>query len=102
MTQVPEKWRELPLAEQMANIGSEVHRMAVFSSRGDTEHLRNAGERALDLIEATITARGGAEKRELTLLKDVVRDAMHGSKEYAISYEMLESYFLPFAIRARS
>lgn len=43
-----ERWREMPLIEQMANIGSEVGRTRKWAEKGNTRMAESAYLRALD------------------------------------------------------
>ncbi len=47
------KWFSLSLAEQMANIGSEVERTIIWKRKNDPEYSRLAFERALELADLT-------------------------------------------------
>ena len=93
------RWRTLSLAEQLANVGSEVGRMR----RARDERLRNgAFERALELLDLTL-----ADPRWRTRLKEIARarellcDAAAGGSEYGTTLEDLDRYFLAFAVVAR-
>ena len=49
------KWQKMSLIEQMANIGSEVERAINWKNKNDKEYSRMAFERALELIDLTIS-----------------------------------------------
>lgn len=94
------RWFTLTLAEQLGNVGSEVHRMAIAQSEED----RNlAFVRALELLDLTL-----ADSRHIRRLKEIARvreflcDAASGGKQYYTSIEDLDRYFLQFAIAARA
>lgn len=68
-----ERWASLSLAEQMANIGSEVGRSVKWLSKGKKDMADSAYLRALDLIDLTISrGRPGQSGRD-ALLKELLR-----------------------------
>jgi hypothetical protein len=48
------RWREFPLAWQMANIGADVGRAINWKEKGDSKSAYMAFERALELFDLTI------------------------------------------------
>lgn len=95
------RWFELSLAEQLGNIGSEVHRAA--RARGDEKRFENAVARALELFHLTISdPRWKKRLKELTRAREVFCDAVLGGTEYGTSLEDLDKYFYYFAFAARS
>ena len=91
------RWRQMSLAEQMANIGSEVGRAAKWQGKDD-KIFYGAVTRALELFDLTLEDpkwRGG-RLLELGRLKEVFCDGVLGGKEYGTKLSGLESYFLPF------
>jgi len=91
------RWRQMPLAEQMANIGSEVGRAAKWQGRDD-KIFYGAVTRALELFDLTLEDpkwRGG-RLLELGRLKEVFCDGVLDGKEYGTTLSGLENYFLPF------
>lgn len=97
------RWHSLSLPQQMANIGAEASRLNGWLQRGDKNHAQNAAERALELIDLTIAdKRLKGRRRELTRLREVICDLWTLQGDYDIKPELIESYFLPFAILARS
>lgn len=90
------RWHNLPLAEQMANIGSEVGRAAKWQDK-DNAHFDGAVKRAMELIDLTIEdTRWRNRSQELGRLKEVFCDGVLGGKEYKTDLHDLEKYFLPF------
>jgi len=93
------KWQEMSLARQIGNIGSEVCRMLHFKENGDKENEKVSGERALELIDLTIDdKRWRGRLKEVGRLREVVADFFIDAKNFDVSPESLNSYFLPFAI----
>ena len=91
------RWHKMSLAEQMANIGSEVGRAAKWQGK-DEKIFFGAVTRALELFDLTLEDsrwRGG-RLYELGRLKEVFCDGVLGGKEYGTVLSSLEKYFLPF------
>ena len=95
------KWFELSLAEQLANIGSEVGRTAKWQGK-DEKIFWGAVERALDLFDLTLAdSRWKGRLYEIARAREVFCDAVFGGKLYKSSLKNLEQYFLLFAFAAR-
>lgn len=95
------KWRELSLAEQMGNVGSEISRAVLWQNK-DQKIFEGAIERALELLCLTIgDPRWRKRLKELARVREFICDAVFGSKEYGTSLEDLNRYFFNFALAAR-
>lgn len=96
------KWFKLSLAEQLANIGSEVSRVRKWQGRDD-KIFWNAVERALELFDLTLedTRWREARLREIARVRELFCDTVLGGKDYQTSLKDLERYFLPFTLFAR-
>jgi hypothetical protein len=95
------EWFNLSLAEQLANIGSEVSRASKWQGK-DKNIFWGAVERALELFDLTITdSRWKGRLREIARAREVFCDAVLEGKNYQCSLEDLESYFLPFTFLVR-
>ncbi|PTY40125.1 hypothetical protein [Brachyspira hampsonii] len=91
------KWKTLSLAEQMANIGSEVYRAIKFKKKNNSEYSKNAAYRALELIDLTILAQYKKHSiKEFTRLREVLCDYLLGDNEYNTD-ESIMKYFDSFA-----
>ena len=91
------KWNTLSLAEQMANIGSEVYRAIKFKNKNNFEYPKNAAYRALELIDLTILAQYKKHSiKEFTRLREVLCDYLLGDNEYNTD-ESIMKYFDSFA-----
>lgn len=91
------RWQRMSVAEQLANIGSEVGRSAKWQGKDDKIFF-GAVTRALELFDLTLEDsrwRGG-RLLELGRLKEVFCDGVLGGKEYKTDLRDLEKYFLPF------
>jgi len=97
------RWFELSLVEQLANVGSEVHRTTSWKNKSDLEYSQKAFERALELLDLTI-----ADKKNIERLKEIVRareclvDYFMYDNIYGSSDEKWENYFYAFAYAARN
>ncbi|SRR6266436_1363295 len=98
------KWETITLAEQLANIGSEIGRVSHWQRAKDVQQKRLALKRALELIRLTISDHRWANHRrkEIVVLRSVVRDTFMGKNRTHTRPELLEAYFIPFALHAAS
>jgi hypothetical protein len=95
------RWFTLSLAEQLGNIGSEVHR--AIRAREDEKRFESAITRGLELFVLTLSdPRWHGRLKELTRVKELLCDAILGGSEYGTSLEDLDKYFYYFAVAARS
>lgn len=93
----PERWRKIPFALQMGNIGSEINRVIHWHEIGDKEKKENALWRALELIDLTINQK---KSGEILRLREVICDVFLDKNSYNISINSLKNYFLQFALLA--
>lgn len=95
------RWFKFSLAEQMANIGSEVSR--AIKARGDSKRFEGAVVRAFELLYLTISdVRWRKRLKELTRARELFADAVLGGKEYGTKLEDLDRYFYYFAFASRA
>lgn len=96
------RWGQFSLAEQLANVGSEVGRMLRWRGR-DERLMTGAFERALELLDLTLADRRWRDRlREIARARELLCDAAAGGREYGTTLEALDRYFLAFAVAARS
>ncbi len=96
------RWKELSLAEQMANIGSEVGRAMRWRRKGNTEFAQRAAVRALELLDLSLDAgHSYSQLKELARVREAVVDYLFGSNEFASSEALWRSYFDHFNYAAR-
>lgn len=96
------RWHEMPLVEQLANIGSEVGRATRAKSLGNEQRLAPALDRCLELFDLTLADdRWHGRRREIARAREVVCDFLVGDNDYGSTAESLDAYFLPFAMAAR-
>jgi len=96
-----EKWFGLSLAEQMANIGSEVERTIIWKNKKNIEYSQLAFERALELIDITrLDPKNKLKLRELCRMREILVD-WHFDNEYQSTDESWQKYFYAFNYLAR-
>jgi len=97
-----ERWFKLSLAEQLANIGSEVGRAAKWQGR-DEDSFWGAVTRALELFDITqMDTRWKKRRPEIDRARETFADAVLGGLEYKGDLKNLEKYFMHFAIVANT
>lgn len=95
------RWQQLSLAEQLANVGSEVGRMRRWRGR-DERLMAGAFARALELLDLTLVdPRWRYRLREIARARELLCDAAAGGSDYGTTLEDLDRYFLAFAVAAR-
>ena len=97
------RWFELSLPEQLGNVGSEVGRATRYHRDGQLERRNRALDRALELLDLTISDLRwrGPRLQEICRAREVLADTFFGDNQYHDSPEALEKYFSHFAILAR-
>ena len=95
------KWRELSLAEQLANVGSETNRALNWQGR-DEQLYKNAINRALELLDLTISdPRWRKRLKEIVRVREFLGAAIFGDNEFKTSLKDLDKYFFNFTLVAR-
>ena len=96
------RWRQLPLVEQMANIGSEVERALNWRAKNNAAYCRQAAERALELMDLTLdSVKGLAKLKEVARVREVLVDYFFGENEYGFTEAALRKYFFNFTYASR-
>jgi hypothetical protein len=95
------KWFLLSLAEQMANIGSEIERTIIWKEKADKNYSRLAFERALELIDLTkLDPKNRERLKELCRMREMLVDWFY-ENQYHSSNSSWQNYFLSFNYFAR-
>ncbi len=98
-----DRWSRFSLPQQMANIGSEVHRLIAWKKKNDQVHFDAAFDRALELIDLTLAdPRWKTGYKEIARVREVLCDIFFGENQYDTSLEDLDHYFFQFALVGRS
>ena len=99
------KWDRLSLAEQMANVGSEVERTIAWKRKGRPDFSDRAFERAIELLDLTIAdKKNRARLKELLRVREALADHFVFDNFYQSTPESWQRYFRFFlvAIRGKS
>ena len=96
------RWAEMSLAEQMANIGSEVSRALNWKKKDKKDLSQKAFNRALELIDMTVTPiKKYSKLKEIFRVREALVDFFYGANEFASSELLWRRYFDHFAYLAR-
>ena len=96
------KWGKFSLAEQMANIGSEVGRTIRWKEKKNHQYSKMAFIRALELLDLTINCRKNKKRlKELTRVREALVDYFEGENKFSSSDELWQKYFFAFNYSAR-
>jgi len=97
----PEKWFKKSLAEQLANVGSEVERSIIWKNKGDKEYQNLSFERGLELIDLTREDPKNKKRlRELCRMRETLVD-WHFDNQYKSTDKSWQNYFMAFNYLAR-
>ncbi len=95
------RWRKFSLAEQLANVGSEISRAKNWQGK-DGKIFWGAVERALELFDLTLDdSRWRKRLKEIGRAREIFCGAVLGDNEYDTTLEDLERYFFNFAVLTR-
>ncbi|MEK9170944.1 MAG: hypothetical protein AAB789_01350 [Patescibacteria group bacterium] len=95
------KWKELSLAEQLANVGSETSRALNWQNK-DEKLYKNAINRALELLDLTISdPRWRQRLKEIVRVREFLGAVIFSDNEFKTSLKDLDKYFFNFALVAR-
>jgi len=95
-------WGQFSLAEQLANIGSEITRALNWQAKGDREMTEKALVRGLELFDLTVgDSRFKHRLKEVLRAREMVCDYFFGDNIYHSTPEFFTSYFFYFALATR-
>jgi hypothetical protein len=97
------RWATLSLAEQLANVGSEVDRAIAAQATGRTDRFERALGRVLELFDLTAADPRcrGHRRREILRAREEVCRIFFGGALPPAAVHSLQRYFLEFAVLAR-
>lgn len=95
------RWFTFSLVKQLANIGSDVERTIAWKNKGNLEYSRQAAERAIELLDLTISDPKNRKRlREILRVRNMFADHYIGINEYSFTDEYWQKYFLDFGYAA--
>lgn len=96
------KWEQMPLCDQMANIGSEVNRALNWQKKGKIDFSQKAASRALELLDLSLDSlKTFSRIKEFTRLREAIVDYFYGSNQFSSSEFLWRKYFTHFNYAAR-
>jgi len=96
------RWQEFSFFEQMANVGSEVERAIKWKNKENLEYSRMAFERALELIDLTISdPKNKKGLKEILRVRETLADYFAFQNEYKSTDKSWQNYFYSFNFAAR-
>ena len=98
------RWAEMPFAEQMGNVGSEISRAIRWQSKGKPERMEQCVFRALELLDLTIdaTSKDNRSKlKELCRAREEICDFFLADNKLRSSPEQIMKYYDAFALAAQ-
>lgn len=96
-----ESWQKKSLAQQMADIGSEVHRAINWKEKQNKEYSKLAFVRSLELIDASLLNKSASELKEILRVREVFADYFIGENIFKSTKENWEKYFMEFSVLVR-
>lgn len=96
------RWAKMSLAEQMANIGSEVGRALNWRNKGNADLSQRSFFRALELIDLTVySIRKYSKLKEILRTREALVDFFCGKNEMLSSDAIWKKHFDQFVYLAR-
>jgi len=96
------RWIKMPFFEQMANVGSDVERSIRWKNKGNEEYCRMAFDRALELLDLTISdAKNKNKLKELIRLREMLADYFEFDNDYHSTDKSWSNYFYSFNYASR-
>jgi hypothetical protein len=86
----------------MANLGVEIMRLFSYKKQGNIVEARTSGERASKIIDSLENhPHINSGKKEVEMIREVmIKDVLSEKPKYQITERNIDSYFMPFSIRA--
>jgi len=99
----PERWSQFSLAEQLANVGTDVERAIRWKEKNKSDYSTQAFERALELLDFTIAdPKNRRSLRELCRVREALVDFVVYDNVYQSTSEAWQKYFYYFGYLAAS
>ncbi|MDP2709378.1 MAG: hypothetical protein Q8O93_05060 [bacterium] len=95
-------WNNLTLAQQLANIGSEVERAIKWKEKNNSAYSDKAFFRSLELLSLSLNdGKNNGRLKELARLYEALVDYFKGENIFASSDRLWRNYFYAFNWLAR-
>ncbi len=96
-----ERWHQFSLAEQLANVGTDVERAIRWKEKENADFSQKAFERSLELLDFTIAdPKNKKSLRELCRVREALVDFFAYNNEYQSTSESWQKYFYYFGYLA--
>lgn len=94
----PERWFTFSLYVQLANVGTDIARAFEWRKLKNDDYSQEAFDRAMELLDLTIKdpKNRGSKRRELTRVREALKDFFLCNNEYGTSEEFWNQYFYDF------
>lgn len=92
-----ERWFELSLNQQMANVGMDVCRAISWRQKGDSEMSNQSVCRALELLDFTLADPAlHGRRKEPARVRELLKDYFFGDNSYGFTDQAWDDYFYAF------
>jgi len=92
-----QRWFNMPIAVQLANVGGEVDRAIRWKNKNDSQKADNFCNKAIDFLELSIRdPKNKGRVDELTCAVDELRDYFLGDNSFGTTDEVLIRYYDAF------
>lgn len=92
-----ERWFQLSLMEQLANVGTDIQRTINWRNKGNKEYSDAAFDRAIELLDCTIAdPKHKGRLKELLCVREALADYFLFDNEYKSSDKLWHDYFYCF------
>ena len=96
------RWFKFTLAEQLANVGSEVERTILWKSKNNNDYSQKAFVRSLELLDLTVEdIKNKSRLKEIMRVREALVDYFVFDNQFSSSDELWRKYFYPFNFAAR-
>lgn len=94
-------WKKFSLAEQLANVGSELERTISWRKKGNEKYSEKAFERMLELLSLSKDSSTEISKlKEITRVYELLVDYFKGKNQFASTDVLWRRYFKSFTYLA--
>lgn len=91
------RWFQMPIGEQISNIGSEVERAIKYKNKGENKKSLDFVNKAIELIERSqMDPKNKNRIKELGFCKEEMIDYFIGENIYATTDDALRKYYNAF------